>query len=407
MSDMYLVFAEQVYQWESAIVFFFGIIINVIFWYFSKEKLNKGLCIFFCLTILLGSAALALFVAYIKNKYDYLPEVNYNSYSYASVEQMLLNKGFGIENVNFDGIAEEKLESGEEPASYYFKVTHMTPEPGTFVEKDTKVTLNVTWSNYCENITVKPDGNISNPDEPSITPDVGNTNIFDAKSFYGNVDERYMHTYNMNEISLHISEESMYIYTENTTSSSGFYPENIKLEARLIDYENDKVISTQFTEIGNEIIFEDIPNGIYYYIVLADGYEMYVPYSLLRLEYNELAEKDSLTWGIHLERIECDYSEPFKIQICNKQGVPLGNTEAEIRVVSEDDLSPDCYSVNYVMSDENGYLTICREHNGKEQYESAEFSVKSGCQLQIGLKNSVDYFTVEITDGIGVCTLPN
>lgn len=407
MQDTYLYFVELVYQWEYVLIFVAGIVVSVILWCINPKALNKNTRNILIGMVLITTTALSSFIAYITKEYDYLPEVNYNSYSYASVEQMLLNKGFGIENVIFDGVAEEKLESGEEPASYYFKVIQMEPKPGTFVEKDTKITLSVTWMNDYENITVKPDENFSNSEGPSSVPGVDYINDFDAKSFYGNVDERYMFTYNMNEFSLHIAEESMYIYTENTTRSSGFYPENMKLEARLIDYENDKVISTQFTEIGNEIIFEDIPNGIYYYMVLADGYEMYVPYSLLRLEYNELAEKDSLTWGIHLERIECDYSEPFKIQICNKQGVPLGNTEAEIRVVSEEDLSPYRYMVDYVVSDENGYLTICREYNGKEHYESAVFSVKSGCQLQIGLKNSVDYFTVEINDGVGICILQN
>lgn len=405
MSDTYLYIAEQVYQWEYAIIFVMGIVISLVLWCFDWKMLNKKSRFMLSITVLLGSAALSSFIAYVKKEYDYLPEVNYNSYSYASVEQMLLNKGFKINDLLFDAIAEKKLEQGEEPASYYFKVTRMEPEPGTFVDKDAEVNLSVTWINYYENISVKPDGDVTNSDMPIIS-DEGNTNAFNAKTFYGDVDERYMRAYNSNEITLHISEKALNIYTENTVRGFGFYPKNVKVEAQLIDYETNETISTQTAEIGNEITFEDIPDGVYYYMISAEGYEMYVPYSLFCLEYNESKEKDILPWGIDLERIECDYSEQFKILLCNEQGIPLGNVEAEIRVVSEENLSPNRYSAYPIASDENGYLAIWRKVDDIEYYDIAEFSVKSECQLQICLKNSSNYFTVEIKDGVGICKLP-
>lgn len=407
MSDTYLHIAEMVYQWEYVLIFVVGIVISVLLWCIDPKALSKKTRKVLISIVLLTSTALSSYIAYVKKEYDYLPDVTYNAYSYASVEQMLLNKGFKIKELLFDEVAEEKLENGEEPASYYFKVTRMEPEPGTFVDNDIAVTLSVTWLNFYENISVKPDGNFTNSGLPSVTPGEGKADVFDAKTFYGNVDERYMRAHNANEISLHISEEAANIYTENTVSNAGFYPEAVRVEVQLVDYKTNETIGSRTAYMGDEVIFDDIPDGIYYYMILAEGYERYVPYSLFRLEYNEFEEKDILTWGGCLRKIGSNYSEAFKILICDKQGIPFDNTEAEIRVISEENLSPDHYSTHYVTSDENGYLTVWRAVDDVEYYELAEFSVKAGCRLEVCFEGSAEFVLVEIQDGIGICKLSN
>lgn len=171
MSDANLFFAEMVYQWENVFIFVAGIVISVVLWCIDSKVLSKKARNLLIGIVVITSTVLSSYVGYVTKEYGYLPEVNFDSYSYAYVEQLLINKGFKIDETLLDAIAEEKVKQGEEPTSYYFKVTNMEPESGTFINKDTSIILSVTWLDYYEDISLNIGGISFNTSAPSIILD--------------------------------------------------------------------------------------------------------------------------------------------------------------------------------------------------------------------------------------------
>lgn len=439
MSNTLLHIAEFVYNWEGAIVFIVGIVVSVLLWCINPQKISKQIQTMLITAVMLITCFLSAYILYVNKTYAYLPEVNYNHYSFQYVETMLAESRFKIADITYDPTAVQKLVQNEEPYSYYFKVTKMDPEPGSFVRVDTKVTLSVAWKNafdsaplyisedtsanvppYLPDVSpnVSPD---ASPDaSPNMSPDTflnifPNTspNIlpeqsdFDANTFYGNINPRYLYPFNANSFTLYTSEAALQMFTNNTHSCSlGVHPNfTIPLEVQLINYDTGEIISTKNAFLGDEVNFSDLPNGIYYYIVRIDGYKTYVPDDPFRLEYNASEEKDVLPWSVNLEKLNNFYSSAFKIQLRNEQGAPISHAKASVRVISEDNLSPNEYSSYPVTSDENGYLTLWSEINGVEHYDIVDFYLYDGYLLEVCLDGSYEFIRVYFDGDIGICTM--
>lgn len=421
MSSFLLQMAEFVYNWEAAIIFIAGIAVSVLLWCIDSQRTKKQIRAILVASVILVTCLLSAYILHVNKTYAYLPEVNYNHYSFQYVETMLAETGFNIATINYDPIAVEKLKQDEDPYSYYFKVTQMNPEPGTFVKTDTTVTLNIAWKDYfgSASIDISPNTPSDTPDvapdtPPNVTPDnsanvVPNQNAFDGKAFYGNINPRDLYPFNADEFTLFTSEAALQMVTNKTNFYSlGIHPNYIiPLEIQLINYDTSEIIVTKTAYLGDEVTFSDLPNGTYYYIVNADGYKTFVPDDPFRLEYDASEEKDVLPWSVNLEKLENIYSAAFKVQLCNEQGIPISYTEANVRVVSEDDLSPNQYSCYPVTSNENGYLTIWSETNGVEYYDLVDFYLCDGYRLEICLAGGYEFTPVHSEGDIGLCTISN
>lgn len=384
--------AEMVYQVEPYFMLFLSVVLSFIFWVVPRPDKLKSPITYLILIIVSFLLVLAGYIYFIRENYTYIPNINLYHESLQSAQSRFQVARLQIsdENIDFNDLAQRQMKEGQEPYSYYFKVYQTDPSPNTFVYVGTNVRLYVTW--------------INEPSTISITNESGsNTELPDT---YNNINTDFIYPFNADMVTLYTHVAGAKLITEgfNETSLGIFPTEDILLEACLINFDTGKQVDSKTAILGDEIIFSNIPNGTYYYIISCNGYKTAIPDSPFKLERNYSKEADILPWGVNLEKEESQLSSTFKVRIQNANGNIIQNTEIDVRAVHEDNPSPNSFIHYSLYSDENGYLTSWHGIDNRDFYDLVDFQLYEDCYLEARLNEYDEFVRVQIKDGTGICT---
>lgn len=287
-------------------------------------------------------------------------------------------------DVSLDNLAMAHKEVDGDISSFPYKVYECDPAPGTFVQKGDKVKLKITW--------------IENYNSVPLPAQIEN---FDAKTFYE--EDGFLHVYRCVSRSIRVLVVPVSLKTvvggvEGIHHTNYPAPETFRIvEAQLINYDTGRIVSTAAAYLGDEILFSNVQNGTYYYVISCAGYKSAVSKCLLQIE-----DPDSFNdYGyqtVGLELPDKNYSAPFQIQIFDSQGNELRNMPVKVRTVDEDDPYPEAGWLYSLVTDDSGYLT---QRPGDYQMDGGlvEFSLCAGYILEVALDTEEEYVQVTPSKG--------
>lgn len=386
------IFAEIFYNWEEPVVFMIGIVLSVVSWIISTGEEHKTLRKALCALVIISCAFWTIYTKHVQSEYTILPQIKVGAYSYSAAETKLYQAEVEI-NKQLDSKAQEQLRRGNDLYSSYFKVAEMNPQSGTFVKKGSEVVLLITWDD--ELATLQIDGS-----------------SYSAESIYGKVNTNYLTAFNSNEFTLYISETSLKMNTQREEVTEqrtlGATPsEKVSVDISLINYNTDLAVDVRQAFIGDSVTFANVPNGVYYYVVSADGYKTVASSDPFKLNYDSSKEKAILPWAVDMDKEDASFVEPYKIILQDESGIPICNVEATVTTF---DKNTNTQSASIpVYSNDEGYLTMWSmiEANGQQvdYYDVIDFSASDNYNIEISVDGGSIYYPVEVENGIGICTV--
>lgn len=388
---------EVLYDWNSVLVFIIGLIIDVVFFFISlKHNNNKisRLSIIIIIIILFVSLGLFCLINYVQNEYTKVPKIDSKkplAQTLNILDDAKLSYSIFEEDgyIQYDEAAREKINAGADLASSNFSVIGIKPQEGEFVTQSTFVTLTITWKETLSNFAID-----KKEDVDSV-----------VDNLYESINPDFIYPFNAKEFTLSVEKAVMKITADHMDEIyMGIYPEdNTPVAVSLINFNTGETVQTRTTSMGQQVVFSDLPNGTYYYIVTCEGYKSYIPTNPFRLKYDSTKEIDILPWGVNLEETSIVYNSPFKVQLVDSSGNPLVGYKTYIRGADPTIQNMYSYSSYPMTTDENGYLTMWENLNGIDYYSVSEFHLIEGYVLQIENRER-EFITVKSSNS-DVCTV--
>lgn len=384
---IWLFLMKTLYDWNSFLVFTFGIIISILLVLLGeilKSVRAWGVLLLF-LTILTGAG-----IRHAEKNYTYVPDIDFGKESFDQTCSNLkdANLRYLLDQQGLDHEAIQHLQNGEDLTNHNFKIAASNPEPGAFVKQKSNVTLSVTWADILSAISL-------------TDTDV---ETFDAKAFYGDVNYDEMYPYNAYSIELSTLPLGL---KERVGDAEGMgftvHPslaEKSIVRTQLVDYFSGEIVDEAACYLGDSITFPLVQKGVYYLIASCDGYHLAVSKHLVRLDCDHSLETHPLYLELNFEK---NYLPVFRIYLQDAQGNALSGVPVSMRVVSEDDPEPQSYSCPQYVTDENGYISN-REGEYLMPGGILDFQVCEGYVAQISLVD-YEFISVPQADGPEVCII--
>ena len=163
----------------------------------------------------------------------------------------------------------------------------------------------------------------------------------------------------------------------------------------LYNYYDGSLVELKETDFVNDVSFDSLKDGIYFFIVYCDGYKTGYSHAPFLIINDVNKERDVLPWSICIEKNNSTYSDTFLIQIKNG-GSPIKGKEIIVNVLEGSEAN--CISGYPFTTDEKGYLQMWYSINGIEYYSLAYFSLLFGCNLQIEIEDENVFCDVQASD---------
>ncbi len=214
---------------------------------------------------------------------------------------------------------------------------------------------------------------------------------------YPNVNPSELHPCNFNSFTLSISKLALRTTIkedDSLNSDLGVLPSSdSSIEVALYNYTDGSIIDEKTTTFYDEIAFESLQDGIYFYCIHCDGYkDAYSPAPFI-IDHRFVNESSMMPWSFSIETNDAHYSETFRIQVL-KAGNPLQNQEVQLMVY--EGTNRDSYMSTSYTTDENGYLQLWHGINNKDYYNIAYFNLLIGCHLMVKIDG--DYMLYDVQD---------
>lgn len=244
-----------------------------------------------------------------------------------------------------------------------------TPKAGEIVKKNTVVDIVML-----------------NRNNPKFFTDTVSENRYVNDSNKGKIDA--LSTFNTNTIDLYLSDVGVKLNTKDDKYSRTLGQLNISdALIQLIDYETDKVVQEQISDQSGYIKFTEIPNGIYIFRIVREGYATQISQTPFKLEYNPNYEKDTLSWSINLLDNNSKFARQlFQIKIINENGEPLIGKKFEVRAIKNEN-NRDSYTSVAVYTNKNGIISLWHsiESGGvkTDYYDEVMFELASDYSIDI------------------------
>lgn len=375
--------AELLYDWNPIVLFLCGIVIDIILFLLSnyKDNIHKKAIALLMVFVALTATGLTILTHSINICCSRIPQYFEDSNIPYSQGILILRQNCSLHCIEiFDHSAEEKINEGINLYSHRFIVKNCSPKPGTLVDKNTEISIYVSW-----NPEIIGDGT-----EKNETKD--GQEIFVSKSLtkdnetkqnpYPDFDSRFCYPFNSNEFTLMVEEQAIKILTEGKEEwCLGLVPDTlIPIQIDLINFDSGITIDSKDAYLGDTVHFGNIPDGTYYYEIRGDGYTTGFSGSPFSLKYDNTKEKDNLPWITALEKINVNYNQAFKVKMFAASGNIVPYTKTAISVIGNNCHSNSEYPV-YI--NENGFLTLWMGINDVDYYFIADFYVADGYMLTV------------------------
>ena len=192
-------------------------------------------------------------------------------------------------------------------------------------------------------------------------------------------------------------------------------PENVKelIEKAYIVYPYTKalfqgIVHCVHNELSvEEITFEELQPGLYYYTVEADGYEPYVPgYAFEVTEEGVLDGRENF-YVVGNETNEKPMSEEFRVQVWAEDEHPMPQTKVWAYIEYPNELEEESKWGYEMVTDENGFLFFKSDLTDKTVPVVREFQLQEGCRMMLDYEDAPRDTTVavEVKNGIGIARL--
>lgn len=369
-----------------------GTVLSILLWvcvrppkFISAKTIPLMICLFGIILLIGGGY-------YARKTYTYVPQIYLKFESLSSVREKLEKAGLICldNNITPDIIAQAHLNNGKDINDNSFKVTNMNYNSNAFLKQGTAVNVSITWLDNFRN--------------PSNTWQ-GDTE-FNPEEYYSDISLDSLYSNNSNLIVI-----STALAGSKSTRSGyyspelGAYPtrkEYIIVEVELFYYFNPELSWRKVGYVGEQFIFSDLPDGIYYYMAYSNGYKLAFAPTLIKIEQQENVSELAVGWGVNLERIGGTYSDSFYIKLENSRGHALSDVTVKLLVTHSRDSIPDSFTHYTLVSNEDGLLT-----SGDEV---VDFQLFDNCYIQLFF-DSVweDRYIVQEPDenGIAKCIIPS
>ena len=269
-----------------------------------------------------------------------------------------------------------------------------------------------------DNITVQATDPLSSADSlisphpitsVTATPSQCNTLPLDAykqqltkeeiNDIYPDVHPAELYPCSFNSFSLSISKLALKttIKEDNSLNNDlGVFPfPGSSIVVDLYSYSDGTIVEEKTTDFYDELKFESLQDGIYFFIIRCSGYKIGYSSTPFILDHRFVQEDSVMPWSYCIEENDAKYSEMFRIQV-NRNGSPLQGKEVQLIVY--DDSNPNAYMSTSYTTDEHGYLQLWHGINNRDYYNMAYFNLLTGCHLRIQIDGDYMMYDVQEMD---------
>ena len=387
--------AEFFFNWNAFLVFVIGLIIDIILGVIVKKKntiFKVALILIFALALILSGL-----IMYIENNCTYIPHNITTGMPLNQVQRRALECDLccSEENIHLDNNAQEKYALGIPLDNPCFYVNNISPLPGTLVKKNSAVDLTVSWKSFETNEQENTANDKKMPEILKTVPDP-----------YSNYDPNSIVPINTNELSISATELAAIVYNERGEKYTvGINPEQpVLVQFDLINLFDGTPVQTLCANMGEQVHFTNIPDGVYFFKISSEGYKTYVDEMPFALNYDSSKEKSTIATGVDLERNDITYGSEFRVRISNPYAVDKPEGYASLYVTAALKGKNNYSQFTPITVNEEGYLSTYGWTNDIWYDSVAHFIVADGYTLFVA-NHDLNYTKIVNPGFDGISTL--
>lgn len=362
------------------------IVIGILVWVLG-DKINKIAKIVLGLIMLATSIFLYLFILGVKEDYTIVPVMPLGQTTLEKAESLLDDAGIFYDRANYDYTSEawDALCTSNDFSNPNLVVIGVDPECDSLIIRGTEVVIRVGFRDI---FSVSSISTINQASDEDIAP----------KTLLSEIERNGAEEVNSNTIDFYICNTGARIIS--SIPKYNVAVGSLDVESATVRFVNSrtKEYYQGITDAFGHVIFTNLHNGSYYYIISSDGY--LTKYSDHLYEVKPEQGKAAFLINTNIEKVDSLFTGDFRVRFLQTDGTVVANKN----ILARSDYRPEYRTerTDYLLiniplrTNDDGFLTGWTIINGKEQYVIVTFN--------LNYENILDFYSEdgEYIDSISI-----